>query len=129
MIFYDEIDKSELDEWFAETLDRHHICRYSQLTCMTQKELLDSGISTGTVRHIYLLLVSKGLSLRDGDNCLCRLGLKYKNLNRLRECFIDTLDDLEKWSVDDLIKVCGLSFDMAYFVERRMNMLGRALAN
>ena len=129
MIFNDEIDKSELETWFAATLDRHHVCRYSQLTCRTEQELLDSDMSMGTVRHIYLLLIGMGMNLRDGENCLCSLGLRYRMLNRLRDNFIDNLDDLEQYSLDQLIDDCGIPYDVANYISWKMRTLGRSLAN
>lgn len=124
----DYINISEQPEWLARELQRNCFLRFSQLTCRTEKELLDSGIAMGTVRHIYLLLREHGLNFKDGDNCLCSLGLHKTNLLALRDNFIDCLDDLEKYSADELEFDCGFKSSTVRYIEFAMRRAGRSLA-
>lgn len=124
----DYINISEQPEWLARELQRNYFLRFSQLACRTEKELLDSGIAMGTVRHIYLLLREHGLNFKDGDNCLCSLGLHKTNLINLRENFIDTLDDLERYSAVELEYELGFKRSTVDYIEFAMRRAGRSLA-
>lgn len=124
----DYININEQPEWLARELRRNCFLRFSQLTCRTEKDLLDSGIAMGTVRHIYLLLRENGLNFKDGDNCLCSLGLHKTNLLILRENFIDSLDDLEQYSADELEFDCGFKSSTVRYIEFAMKRAGRSLA-
>ena len=123
----DYIDFTEVKDWLARTLQHKHIIRYSQLTGRTEKELMDSGLTPATVRHIYLLLIGKGLCLKGGDDCINRLGLHKENLERLRENFIFSLSDLEQYSLEELVNDCDFSWKTANFIKSRMRYLGRPL--
>ncbi len=124
----DYIKLYELPEWLSDALQRHCLLRYSQLTSRTESELLESGLSMGTVRHIYLLLREHGLNFRDGKNCLCSLGLHKRNLLVLRENYIESLDDLERYSADELECDCGLKYETVKYIECAMKRAGRSLA-
>lgn len=124
----DYINIKALPEWLAKELERNCFLRFSQLTCRTERELLDSGIAMGTVRHIYLLLRENGLNFKDGDNCLCSLGLHKTNLLALRENYIENLDTLELYSADELEFDCGFKRSTIRFIEFAMKRVGRSLA-
>lgn len=124
----DYINIKEQPEWLAKELERNCFLRFSQLTCRTERDLLESDVAMGTVRHIYLLLREHGLNFKDGDNCLCSLGLHKTNLLALRENYIDSLDDLEQYSAYELEFDCGFKRSTIRFIEFAMKRVGRSLA-
>ena len=123
----DYIDFSEVKDWLATTLQSKNIIRFSQLTCRTEEELMDEGLTPATVRHIYLLLKDNGLRLRNSDDCINRLGLHKANLERLHKNYIDSLSDLEKYTYDELIYDCGFSRSTANYISSMMKYFGRPL--
>ena len=123
----DYINFDEVKYWLAVTLQSKHIIRFSQLTGKTESELIDSGLTPSTVRHIYLLLQENGLCFRGSEDCINRLGLHKANLERMRENYIDTLSDLEEYTVDELVYDCGFSESTAEYISSRMRYFGRPL--
>lgn len=123
----DYIDFTTLNDWFARSLTRHHIVRFSQVTGRTERDLLESGVPMGTVRHIYMLLAENGMTFRDGDRCLSRLGLHRNNLLRLWDNFVCDLDDLACYTVGDLEDKLDLGPGAAKFVASRMKYFGMPL--
>lgn len=122
----DYIDFSNVSEWFEEVLRRHHLLRYSQLTSLTERQLLGLGLGVGSVRHAYLLLEQEGLSFRNGEDCLCRIGFQRYHLKQLMDC-CDDLNELESYSENDLVHECGFSRERAEFIASRMKYFGRPL--
>lgn len=119
----ERIEHIGMEDWLVRMLNYYGYYYVEDILSRSESELLDEGVSPGTMRQLILFLNTKGLILRGQESSLVRVGLRKSSLERLHAYGIHNLYDLMNSTWAELAYDAGMGEKMANWISRKMNQL------